>query len=82
MPQVLKKTAVARARILREDAAEILDRKLQTFVGNKVHILAETEEIAKTDSFLAVKSLSELEPGKEYWINCVKTENNTIIGEL
>ena len=82
MPQVLKKTAAARAKVLREDAAEILGRKLQTFVGKKVHILAETEEIAKTDSFLAVKSLSELEPGKEYWINCVKTENNTIIGEL
>ncbi|MBO4405961.1 MAG: tRNA (N(6)-L-threonylcarbamoyladenosine(37)-C(2))-methylthiotransferase MtaB [Alphaproteobacteria bacterium] len=82
MPQVLKKTAAARAKVLREDAAEILGRKLQTFVGKKVHILAETEEIAKTDSFLAVKSLSELEPGKEYWINCVKTENHTIIGEL
>ena len=82
MPQVLKKTAVARAKILREDASKILDQKLRTFVGQKVHILAETSEIAKTDSFLAVKSLSELEPGKEYWINCVKAENNTIIGEL
>ena len=82
MPQVLKKTAAARAKILREDASEILNRKLQTFVGQKVHILAETSEIAKTDSFLTVKSLSALESGKEYWINCVKAENNTIIGEL
>lgn len=82
MPQVLKKTAIARAKILREDAAKILDRKLQTFVGQKAHVLAETSEIAKTDSFLTVKSLSELESGKEYWVNCVKAENNTIIGEL
>ena len=82
MPQVLKKTAAARAKILREDASKILDQKLRTFIGQKVHILAETSEIAKTDSFLAVKSLTELEPGKEYWINCVKAENSTIIGEL
>lgn len=82
MPQVLKKTAVARAKILRECASEILNHKLQAFVGRKLRILAETSEIAKTDSFLPVKSLSELEVGKEYWINCLKVENNTIIGEL
>lgn len=82
MPQVLKKTAVARAKILRECASEILNHKLQALVGRKLRILAETSEIAKTDSFLPVKSLSELEVGKEYWINCLKVENNTIIGEL
>lgn len=82
MPQVLKKTAAARAKILRKNASEILNRKLQALVGRKLRILAETSEIAKTDSFLAVKSLSKLEAGKEYWINCLKTENNTIIGEL
>lgn len=82
MPQVLKKTATARAKILREEASEILNHRLQAIVGQKVHILAETSEIAKTDSFLPVKSLSELEAGKEYWINCVKIENNTIMGEL
>ena len=82
MPQVLKKTAAARAKILREDASGILNHKLQSFVGRKVRILAETPEIAKTDSFLAVKSLSKLEAGKEYWLNCVRIENNTIIGEL
>lgn len=82
MPQVLKKTAAVRAKILREDASEILNRKLQALVGRKLRILAETSEIAKTDSFLAVKSLSKLKAGKEYWINCLKIENNTIIGEL
>ncbi|MCR4555337.1 MAG: tRNA (N(6)-L-threonylcarbamoyladenosine(37)-C(2))-methylthiotransferase MtaB [Alphaproteobacteria bacterium] len=82
MPQVLKKTAVARAKILRECASEILNHKLQALIGRKLRILAETSEIAKTDSFLPVKSLSELEVGKEYWINCLKIENNTIIGEL
>ncbi|MBO7642062.1 MAG: tRNA (N(6)-L-threonylcarbamoyladenosine(37)-C(2))-methylthiotransferase MtaB [Alphaproteobacteria bacterium] len=82
MPQVLKKTATARAKILREEASEILNHRLQAIVGQKVHILAETSEIAKTDSFLPVKSSSELEAGKEYWINCVKIENNTIMGEL
>ena len=82
MPQVLKKTATARAKILREEASEILNHRLQAIVGQKVHILAETSEIAKTDSFLPVKSLSELKAGKEYWINCMKIENNTIIGEL
>ena len=82
MPQVLKKTAVARAKILRECASEILNHKLQALIGRKLRILAETSEIAKTDSFLPVKSLSELEVGKEYWINCLKVENNTIIGEL
>ncbi|MCR4623119.1 MAG: tRNA (N(6)-L-threonylcarbamoyladenosine(37)-C(2))-methylthiotransferase MtaB [Alphaproteobacteria bacterium] len=82
MPQVLKKTAAARAKILRECASEILNHRLQAIVGQKVHILAETSEIAKTDSFLPVKSLSELKAGKEYWINCMKIENNTIIGEL
>ncbi|MBO7537000.1 MAG: tRNA (N(6)-L-threonylcarbamoyladenosine(37)-C(2))-methylthiotransferase MtaB [Alphaproteobacteria bacterium] len=82
MPQVLKKTATARAKILRGEASEILNHRLQAIVGQKVHILAETSEIAKTDSFLPVKSLSELEAGKEYWINCVKIENNTIMGEL
>ncbi len=82
MPQVLKKTATARAKILREEASEILNHRLQAIVGQKVHVLAETSEIAKTDSFLPVKSLSELEAGKEYWINCVKIENNAIMGEL
>jgi len=82
MPQVLKRISTARAKILREDASEILNRKLQTFVGRKVHVLAETSEAAKTDSFLAVKSLSRLEAGKEYWLDCLKIEDNTIIGEL
>lgn len=82
MPQVLKKTATARAKILRECASEILNCKLQALVGRKVHILAETSEIAKTDSFLPVKSLSELEAGKEYWINCMRIDDNTIMGEL
>jgi len=82
MPQVLKKVALARAKTLREDASKILNQKLQEFVGKKVHILAETSEIAKTDSFLAVKSLSKLEAGKEYWLNCIKVEDNTIIAEI
>ena len=82
MPQVLKRIAAVRAKILREDASKILTRRLQSFVGQKLHVLAETSEIAKTDSFLAVRSLSELEAGREYWINCLKIEDNTIIGEL
>lgn len=82
MPQVLKKVALARAKTLREDASKILNQKLQEFVGKKVHVLAETSESAKTDSFLAVRSLSKLEAGKEYWMNCIKIEDNTIIGEL
>lgn len=82
MPQVLKKVSAARAKILRNESSEILNRKLKEFIGKKVHILAESQETAKTDSFLSVKSLSKLEVGQEYWINCSKTENNTIIGEI
>ncbi len=82
MPQVLKKIAANRAKILREESLKILNEKLQKFVGQKIRILAETFETAKTDSFLSVKSLSELEVGREYLINCLRVEDNTIIGVL
>lgn len=82
MPQVLKKIAANRAKILREESLKILNEKLQKFVGQKIRILAETSETAKTDSFLSVKSLSELEVGREYLINCLRVEDNTIIGVL
>jgi len=82
MPQVLKKISTARAKILRDKSSEILNLKLQKFIGKKIKILAESSETAKTDSFLPVKSLSKLEVGREYWINCLKIENNTIVGEI
>jgi len=82
MPQVLKKISAARAKILRDESSQILNRKLNEFVGKKVQILAESLDTAKTDSFLPVKSLSKLEVGKEYQINCLKIENNTIVGEI
>lgn len=82
MPQVLKKVSAARAKILRDEASEILNKKLRELVGKKVRVLAESLDTAKTDSFLPVKSLSELEVGQEYWINCLGIENNTIVGEV
>lgn len=82
MPQVLKKVSIARAKILREESSKILDRKLKELVGKKVRVLAENSNTAKTDSFLPVKSLSELEAGREYWLNCLSVENNTIVGEI
>ncbi len=82
MPQVPKKVGAARAKILRSEGAINLNKKLQSFVGKKVHVLAETPNIAKTDSFLVVKSLSDLEVGQEYWINCLTVEGTTLIGEV
>ena len=82
MPQVLKKVSAARAKILRDESSKILDKKLKELVGKKVRVLAENSNSAKTDSFLPVRSLSELEVGQEYWINCLKIENNIIVGEI
>ena len=82
MPQVLKKVSATRAKILRDEASKILNKKLTELIGQKVHILAEIPNTAKTDSFLPVKSLSELEVGNEYQINCLRIENNTIVGEV
>ena len=82
MPQVLKKISAARAKILRDEASKILNKKLTELIGKKVHILAESPNTAKTDSFLPVKSLSKLEVGREYQINCLRIENNTIVGEI
>ncbi len=82
MPQVLKKISAARAKILRDEASKILNKKLTELIGQKVHILAESPNAAKTDSFLPVKSLSELEVGSEYQIDCLRIENNTIVGEV
>ncbi len=82
MPQVLKKVSAARAKILRDESVKILNKKLEDFIGKKIRVLAETSEMAKTDSFLPVNSLSELKVGQEYWINCSKIEDNTIVGEI
>lgn len=82
MPQVLKKVSATRAKILRDESVRILNKKLKNFIGKKIRVLAETSETAKTDSFLPVKSLSELKIGQEYWISCSKIEDNTIVGEI
>lgn len=82
MPQVPKKISTNRAKILREKNSEILNAKLQSYVGKNLHILAEDDVNAKTDSFLPVNSLNKMESGKEYFIKCVRVENNIIIGEI
>lgn len=82
MPQVLKKISISRAKALRSHASELLSKKMNELVGKSVHILAETETIAKTDSFLLVESLSKMEVGKEYDILCEFVENNVLKGRL
>lgn len=82
MPQVPKKIAVERTAILRNYIATLLNQKLQQYIGRDVHILAETEFDAKTDSFLPVKSLSPMQAGHEYQLHCVNIDNNIIVGEI
>lgn len=82
MPQVLKKVAISRAKILRSEGESNLNNKLKGFLGKKIHVLAETADTAKTDSFLFVKSRSDLEIGHEYWLKCVDIDKTTIVGEV
>jgi hypothetical protein len=49
-------------------------------VGKDLRIIAETEKIGRSDSFLQVKSLEKLEIGKEYLFHCGSCEKKYIIG--
>jgi len=47
MPQVLKTVSAARAKILRDKSSQILNEKLNEFVGKEVRILAESPNTQK-----------------------------------
>ncbi len=82
MPQVLKGVSISRAKVLRKKSCEILNKKMNTYIGKTVHVLAEKKYIAKTDNFLVVNSVDEMTPGVEYNILCDSIKDNTIIGRI
>lgn len=80
MPKVPRPIVLKRAKDLRIIAKNILHKKLETCVGRDVRILAETTEIAKTDSFLIAKSLERLIPGNEYRFHVTSCNEKQLIG--
>ncbi|MDR2794151.1 MAG: tRNA (N(6)-L-threonylcarbamoyladenosine(37)-C(2))-methylthiotransferase MtaB [Holosporaceae bacterium] len=80
MPMVDKKIRLARAADLRNLAQELQMQKMQEFVGKNVIILAESEYVAKTNSFLQVRSRKKLASGREYLFHCESHEKKYIIG--
>lgn len=80
MPKVPHPIVLKRARILRNIAKNVLHKKLATYVGTDVRALAETEEIAKTDSFLVAKSSEKLIPGNEYIFHVISCDGKHLIG--
>ncbi|MBE6447499.1 MAG: tRNA (N(6)-L-threonylcarbamoyladenosine(37)-C(2))-methylthiotransferase MtaB [Alphaproteobacteria bacterium] len=81
MPQISKKISLERARILRKTSATLLHLSMQKYIGKCTKILAETEFVAKTDSFLPVVSSNPMIPGQEYNFKCKNIENDTLKGE-
>ena len=81
MPQVKKEIAKERVRELKILAQEILQRKLQEYVGKNVNVLAEDEKNAKTNSFLKVRSNEKMIAGQEYTFYCEQIGNGYLIGK-
>lgn len=82
MPQVSKKIAKQRAQLLRKSIDEILNQKLQKFIGTTVKVLAESGNEAKTDSFLSVRTSNKMQIGGEYMVKCIEIKDNVIYGEV
>ena len=82
MSPIKKSIVQNRAKELREFSSKILSAKLSEYVGKEFVVLAETAAIAKTNSFLPVKSLDSMIPGKEYAILCASQNNDQISGKI
>ncbi len=80
MPKVPHPIVLKRAKDLRVIAKNVLRKKLETYTGKDVRILAETSEISKTDSFLVAKSLERLIPGNEYRFRVTSCDEKQLIG--
>ncbi|MDR2681573.1 MAG: tRNA (N(6)-L-threonylcarbamoyladenosine(37)-C(2))-methylthiotransferase MtaB [Holosporaceae bacterium] len=80
MPMVDKKIRLARAAELRNMSQKLLSQKMQEFIGKNVTILAENDYVAKTNSFLQVKSCKKLISGRKYLFHCESHEKKYIIG--
>ncbi|MBR1734261.1 MAG: radical SAM protein [Alphaproteobacteria bacterium] len=80
MPLVNKSISKQRVRELKKFSEEILNRKLQEYIGMSFNVLAEDEKNAKTNSFLKVKSTERMTIGEEYTFFCEKVKDGYLIG--
>lgn len=81
MPPIKKEIAKQRVRKLKIISQEILQNKLQEYIGRDVNVLAEDEKNAKTNSFLKVKSIEKMAAGQEYLFRCQQIGNGCLIGK-
>jgi threonylcarbamoyladenosine tRNA methylthiotransferase MtaB len=63
MPQVAREVVKERARRLREKGAVALHRHLDAQVGASHRVLAETDDLGRTEHFTAVRLKAKAEPG-------------------
>jgi threonylcarbamoyladenosine tRNA methylthiotransferase MtaB len=64
MPQVPPPVRKERARLLREAGAAALRRHLETEIGARRRVLAESNDIARTEQFTPVRLSAHAEPGQ------------------
>jgi threonylcarbamoyladenosine tRNA methylthiotransferase MtaB len=80
MPQVAKNIVTNRAKELKVLAKEFLSNKISEYMGKTVIVLAENEKIAKTNSFLTVRSRKKMKIGRVYSFYCDSIDETIIVG--
>jgi len=63
MPQVPHPVRKERARLLRQDGAAALSRHLTSEIGARRRVLAESNDVARTEQFTPVRLATRAEPG-------------------
>ena len=82
MPQVDKKIRRQRARELIRISDEILEKKLRSYIGKLVTVLAETDHSGKTDNFLHVETEDVLQVGRTYNMFGVDCNDGKLIAKV